>query len=121
MSPGCSLPCLKLRLIVPAGKTRFSNPAPVPKTCRQSDARRVPLTVKACEAQGVPTRPPEVLQHLRKVEVAQITFPSPLPKLLPSLQCPWMGQTTNPSLAGAMGALCRNCFADLVLSSPPAP
>lgn len=57
MSPGCSLPCLKLRLTVPAGRTRFSNPAPVPKTCRQSEAHRVPLTVKACEAQGVYTSP----------------------------------------------------------------
>lgn len=134
--PGCSLPCLRLRLTVPACRTqRVSSPARAPKTRSQSKARRVLLTAEVRDVQGVPMHPPEVVQHLRKVELAQITFPSLLPKLFPSLQSIVRDKPQNHPLLGP-GVLCAagsfwktggqqslrgNCFADYASSYPPAP
>lgn len=134
--PGRSLPCLRLCLTVLACKTqRVSSSACVPKTRSQSKARGVLLTAEGCGVQGVPVPLREVVQHLRKVELAQITFPSLLPKLLPSLQSLVWDKPQNHPLLGpwvlcAAGSFWKTaghhslrggCFVDHVSSSPSTP
>lgn len=107
----------------------------LPKHAAKASHVWVLLTTEVRDVQGVPTHLPEVIQHLRKVELAQTMFPSLIPKLFPSLQSlVWDKPQNHPLLGpwvlcatgsfwktGGQHSLRGNYFVDHVLSCPPAP